>query len=132
MNDVNDIIETIIDQESSLGNRIKRSDSLTTISNHMENNFDSISLSKGEGMDKPLSSAASGSQGNPAITSGAGMFFVVWEDNRHSSVTGTDIYGTRVSSAGAVLDPLGIAICTTSGLIIRQVSRVIISGVASA
>ena len=67
------------------------------------------------GMDQPVSSAASGSQGNPAITSGAGMFFVVWEDNRHSSVTGTDIYGTRVSSAGAILDLLGLAICTTSG-----------------
>lgn len=70
-------------------------------------------LSAEFGMDQPVSGAASGRQGNPAIARGAGMYLVVWEDDRHSSVTGRDIYGTRVSDAGLILDPLGIAICAT-------------------
>lgn len=65
------------------------------------------------GMNQPVSTAASGNQQNAAITCGNGMFFVAWEDNRDVTNTATDIYGTRVSNTGAVLDPFGIAICTT-------------------
>lgn len=64
------------------------------------------------GVDQPVSIAASGNQQTAAVTCGAGMYFVAWQDNRNSVNTGSGIYGTRVSSAGAVLDPFGIAICT--------------------
>lgn len=65
------------------------------------------------GVDQPVSSAASGDQRNAAVTFGDNMFFVAWEDDRNTTNTATDIYGTRVSPAGAVLDPFGIAICAT-------------------
>lgn len=65
------------------------------------------------GVDNPVSTAAFGNQQNAAITCGSGMYFVTWQDNRNSANTGTDIYGARVSNAGAILDPFGIGICTT-------------------
>src|SRR5262249_14987395 len=40
-------------------------------------------------------------------------YLVVWSDNRDS--VDADIWGSRVSQAGAVLDPLGIKIATTAG-----------------
>ena len=65
------------------------------------------------GVNQPVSTAASGNQQSAAITCGAGMFFVAWQDDRNATNTATDIYGTRVSNTGAILDPFGIAICTT-------------------
>ncbi len=67
------------------------------------------------GMDKPVSANASGSQNNAAVANAAGTWFVALEDNRNNGGTRTDIYGARVSSAGTVLDPFGIAICTAPG-----------------
>jgi MYXO-CTERM domain-containing protein len=53
-------------------------------------------------------STAASEQTKPGMTFGNGMYFVVWEDRR----TGANwqIYGTRVDTAGNVLDPAGIPI----------------------
>jgi len=56
-------------------------------------------------------STAAGSQAHPAIAFGGGCFLVVWEDHRGSS---RDIYGARVTPAGAVLDKSGIAISSAA------------------
>lgn len=40
-------------------------------------------------------------------------FLVVWGDYRN--VSDADVYGARVDTAGTVLDPVGIAICTEAG-----------------
>lgn len=47
-------------------------------------------------------------QGYPSITFDSTNFVVAWGDMRNSS--SSDVYGTRVSPAGIVLDSLGIAI----------------------
>lgn len=52
-------------------------------------------------------------QQSPAVGSDGSSFLIVWSDNRNSA-TWYDIYGTRVSSSGQVLDPGGIAISTAS------------------
>ena len=67
------------------------------------------------GVDQPVSTAASGNQQNAAIAYGNGMYFVAWRDSRNTVNIGSAIYGTRVSTAGAILDPFGIAICTAGG-----------------
>jgi hypothetical protein len=46
----------------------------------------------------------------PDIAWSDATYLVVWSDMRNGD--GTDIYGTRVNSAGAVVDPAGIAIAT--------------------
>ena len=51
----------------------------------------------------------------PAIVSSGSGYFVVWRDERDHFRTAADIYGTRVSSAGQVLDPDGIAIENSFG-----------------
>ena len=55
---------------------------------------------------------APGDQTSPAITAGSGQYFLTWADGR---ATQTDIYGTRITAAGTVLDPDGIAICSATG-----------------
>jgi hypothetical protein len=56
-------------------------------------------------------SSASSSQSTPSVTHNGVDFLVVWQDSRSGSA---DIYGTRVSGGGAVLDSSGIAISTAS------------------
>ena len=53
-----------------------------------------------------------GDQEEPAIAFDGVNFLVAWRDTRNRSGPSedTDIYGTRVSTAGTVLDPSGIAI----------------------
>jgi hypothetical protein len=58
----------------------------------------------------PISTRA-GVQISPSVASDGHDYLVVWNDNRNSA-SGFDIYGARVTSAGSVSDPDGIAICT--------------------
>jgi hypothetical protein len=61
----------------------------------------------------PISTSA-GSQQYPAVAfDNDSTYLVVWQDDRSGS--GNDIYGTRVSTSGNVLDPPGIAISTATG-----------------
>ncbi|RKG90675.1 HYR domain-containing protein [Corallococcus sp. CA049B] len=57
-------------------------------------------------------STAPGTQGFPAVSFDGSQFLVAWSDSRNS---GSDLYGARVSTAGTVLDPAGIAISTATG-----------------
>ena len=72
-------------------------------------------LSPEFGMGQSVTPPSSGSENNATVAVAGGQFLVVWEDSRHSSSTGTDLYGTRVSAGGKVLDPAGIAIAVTYG-----------------
>ena len=56
-------------------------------------------------------SAAPRDQSSPLIAFDGTNDLVVWVDSRRSS---NDIYGARVSPGGIILDPNGIAICTTA------------------
>jgi hypothetical protein len=58
-----------------------------------------------------LLSAAPDHQRTPAVVFDGANFLVAWTDERSGP---SDIYGTRVSPAGAVLDPDGIAISTAA------------------
>ena len=57
----------------------------------------------------PISTAA-GVQEDPAVTFDGTRFVVVWEDAR--SAARRDVYGARVTTAGAVLDTTGLGIST--------------------
>ena len=52
------------------------------------------------------------SQMRPSAAFDGMNYFVVWQDGRGS--TGADIYGTRVTPSGELLDPEGIAICAAN------------------
>ncbi|MCY1075824.1 Ig-like domain-containing protein [Archangium lansingense] len=56
-----------------------------------------------------ISTRSNSSQAAPTVASIGSEYLVAWHDSRNSS-TDTDIYAARVSSAGTVLDPSGIAI----------------------
>ncbi|MFH0777815.1 MAG: FlgD immunoglobulin-like domain containing protein [Candidatus Eisenbacteria bacterium] len=58
-------------------------------------------------------STTSGSQRYPAIAFCGGNYLVAWQDTRAGGKY--QVYGARVSTAGAVLDPGGIPIAQTSG-----------------
>jgi hypothetical protein len=62
------------------------------------------------GMDTPIIVAASAAQQNPAVATNGATFFVAWEDQRVSGPGSTSIYGARVTTAGTISDPNGIAI----------------------
>jgi hypothetical protein len=49
----------------------------------------------------------------PDVATNGSGFLVVWSDFRGGA--GTDIYGARVTSAGSIVDPAGIAISTAPG-----------------
>ncbi|HUI48069.1 MAG TPA: hypothetical protein VL119_05200, partial [Acidimicrobiia bacterium] len=53
-------------------------------------------------------------QQQSSIAFGGGEYLVVWSDQRDS--TDADIWGTRLSSTGTILDPLGIKVVATPGV----------------
>ncbi|MBI3182652.1 MAG: OmpA family protein [Myxococcales bacterium] len=55
-------------------------------------------------------STAASYQFEPSVAFGAGNFFVAWYDLRNFAITNSDIYGSRVSTAGSVLNPAGLLI----------------------
>lgn len=56
-------------------------------------------------------SDAAGQQTFPVVSAIAGNYLVVWDDARNTGdFSNRDIYGTRIDSAGGVLDPEGLAI----------------------
>ena len=59
-------------------------------------------------------SGAPGMQRNPRVCSFGTTCLVAWEDFRND-VNNPDIYATRVSSTGSVLNKGGIAVCTAPG-----------------
>ncbi len=59
--------------------------------------------------------AQPGTQNNPAVAWDGTSFLVVWQDSRTSATSGIDLYGGRVSSAGALLDGAGFPISTATG-----------------
>jgi large repetitive protein len=61
----------------------------------------------------PVYGSAPGTQSQPALAFDGTNYLAAWLDLRSS---GYEIYGTRLSPAGTVLDPGGIAISTVPGL----------------
>ncbi|HXI51144.1 MAG TPA: Calx-beta domain-containing protein [Candidatus Saccharimonadales bacterium] len=55
-----------------------------------------------------------GDQNAASLTADGGGFFAAWSDNRNAGVTGTDVYGARISSGGIVLEPAGVALCNVT------------------
>ncbi len=68
-------------------------------------------ISPEQGIDTPSVGLAPSAQLYPAAASNGADWLVVWEDRRRGE---SDVYGTRVSAAGSVLDPYGIAISTAA------------------
>ena len=60
--------------------------------------------------DIPISTARRRSSAVPALAFDGSNYVVVWQDYR--SGTTYDVYGTRVSTAGTVLEPAGVGIAT--------------------
>ena len=50
-----------------------------------------------------------------SVASVNGSFLVVWNDTRNSATTGDDIFGSRITAAGVVLDTNGFSIIAASG-----------------
>src|SRR6185295_10848386 len=57
---------------------------------------------------------STGDRFSPAVAASKVDYLVVWQDTRDLEKLGTDIYGARVTTAGAVSDPTGIAISTAA------------------
>lgn len=60
-----------------------------------------------------FSGSAYGPQLSPALARGQTNLLVAWEDQR--IIAERDIFGTRITPEGEILDPIGIPICTASG-----------------
>ena len=63
----------------------------------------------------PISAQAGVNEVRPTVAFAGGNYFVAWSDSRKDTVNGIyGIYGARVSPAGVVLDPQGIALAVES------------------
>ena len=76
----------------------------------LERRADVRSLSFNEFMIDTGVAQVSVGQSLPAVSFDGANYMVVWQDERAPS--GSDVYGARVSPAGVVLDPKGLAVCT--------------------
>lgn len=66
-------------------------------------------------VDTPVSNSPTGAHSTaPAVASNGNELFVVWRDDRNG--VGSDIYGMRMSSTGAILSTNGIAIGRSAGV----------------
>ena len=65
-------------------------------------------------VDSPVTGPVGAQQIQPSIAFDGTNYLAVWSDNRDSS--DADIWGTRISQSGVVLDPLGIKIAATVGV----------------
>ncbi|MDY7229175.1 Ig-like domain-containing protein [Hyalangium rubrum] len=65
------------------------------------------------GLDLPVLNPGAGTQREPAVASNGTDYLVVWTDTRNEEGT-SDLYATRVSASGDVLDPLGIDLTPTT------------------
>lgn len=63
----------------------------------------------GSVLDNGVVSDGPATQQEANVVYGGGQFLVTWSDSRNSSSKGWDIYGARISSAGSLLDPDGVA-----------------------
>lgn len=54
-------------------------------------------------------------QAAPSVAFDGDNYLVVWQDNRNYQTSNSDIYGTRVTPTGQVLDSIAIPITTKSG-----------------
>jgi hypothetical protein len=57
--------------------------------------------------------SAYGTQSSPAVARGENSVLVVWEDERITA--DRDIFCTRITNEGSILDPVGIPICAALG-----------------
>jgi len=64
--------------------------------------------------DQFVVSAAPGGQAEPQLAFDGTNYLAVWSDLRNATTTGYDIYGSRISMGGDVLEADGIAINTAS------------------
>src|SRR5688500_17818968 len=61
----------------------------------------------------PVNVPAAGFQVSPAVAFDGQNYLVVWMDGRNPTNHSWDIWGTRVTPSGTILDPVGIPIGTT-------------------
>ena len=69
-------------------------------------------ISAERAVDTPVAGPSGASSGSPSVAFSGSQFLVVWRDSRSGR---SDIYGTRVSNTGAILDTGALAINAAAG-----------------
>ena len=62
-----------------------------------------------------LFSTAAAAQYEPKVASDGVDYLMVWQDERNTATTGSDIYAARVGRDGGMIDPAGFPVCTAPG-----------------